>query len=100
VTRDKVNIDTTTSTTWIDKPDLPITIYPNPATDMIYINQSNVDNITYEVYDLSGRKIKTIDSKEANHSYMMDISDFAQGSYFINIIRDNKTEGILRFEKI
>lgn len=97
---DIVNIDTTSTTTWIEKSALPISIYPNPATDMIYINQNDTKNITYEVFDLSGRKVKTIESKDAFHSYMMDISTFTNGTYFIKIIKDSKQQGVLRFEKI
>lgn len=72
--------------------DKPITIYPNPASDYIYIPFS--DDIKHiALYDATGKLIKTHVGNNKN----IDISDVANGIYHIEIRYDSgtKTEKII-----
>ena len=80
-----VKFDTSLSTTDIVQQNEEISIYPNPFTDFLQI--SNAKNISkIEVFDLSGRIIKSI-KKPANP---INLSDLKSGMYIIMINQDNQ----------
>ena len=59
-----------------------ITVYPNPASDVIKILNDNNLNITnVEIIDLTGRTVLITDN--AND---IDISSIPEGQYFVKII--------------
>ena len=59
-----------------------ISIYPNPAKDVIKILNDNTLNISYvEIFDLTGRKV--LNAEKAND---IDISSLPEGQYFVKII--------------
>ena len=64
-----------------------ISVYPNPATSFvkIAINNNNYKIENIEIIDISGRIIK-----QSKYENRIDISDFRNGIYFINILMDNK----------
>lgn len=75
---------TTTGPVSIDEMEQPIalSIYPNPATDAIQVNNpSNVEVSTIEFLDVSGRLVKSINATNAPIS----ISDLNAGQYFVKI---------------
>lgn len=64
-----------------------IIIYPNPTNGKIWI-EGNISNITLvEIFDLSGKKVKTINQGKASN--FIDISSLTKGTYIINIKQDN-----------
>lgn len=66
----------------IDRP----TLYPNPAIDAINI-QANSKVLSYEIYDLTGRKVGA-----GNNSEKINVSNLPKGSYMINIVtKDGNT---------
>lgn len=71
-------------------------IYPNPVSDMLYIESPEILNKEIEVLDLTG---KNIFRKHCNNSLEnIDLSHYSQGMYFL-IIKD--TDGkILNRQKI
>lgn len=65
----------------INQPSI-LSIYPNPATDAIQINNpSNVEISTIEFLDVAGRVVKSIKSAAGGIS----ISDLNAGQYFVKI---------------
>ncbi|WP_152285421.1 T9SS type A sorting domain-containing protein [Flavicella marina] len=56
----------------------PISIYPNPVSDILYID-SDVTIDTYNVYSVSGQSVK---SQKATGS--IDVSDLQNGLYILN----------------
>jgi len=79
--------------------DREIKIYPNPATDHIYINFSDEifskASCSYQLFDIMGREVsKVVVSKE---SQLLDISSIPEGVYFLQIYADNK---LLKVQKI
>jgi hypothetical protein len=60
-----------------------ISIYPNPATDVL--NISGVEGVTSLVInDINGRTIKTV-----NDASSINVSDLTAGVYFVNITSEN-----------
>lgn len=57
-------------------------VFPNPASDKLYIN-SNEQNLFVQISDINGRIV--LKAKNANAS-PLDISSLNNGTYFINII--------------
>lgn len=75
----KVNVDETTA----------IAIYPNPAKNMLYIEQ-NIGSSELQLQDINGQILKTISS---NASYIeLPIDQYPNGVYFLRTIsEDGKT---------
>lgn len=64
-----------------------ISIYPNPAEDIIYFNLNNKTKIKYiEIYNLSGKLIKRINNIIENN---ININYLNRGLYFLKISINN-----------
>ncbi|MBR3914464.1 MAG: T9SS type A sorting domain-containing protein [Bacteroidales bacterium] len=63
-----------------------VSIYPNPAEDFIMINSENVEFA--EVIDIYGR---VITASEINGETRIDMSDFANGIYYVRLHRNGET---------
>ena len=63
-----------------------ITIYPNPATDKVFVN--GVTSFNASVYGLNGKILFNLD----NISQSIDISGLANGVYFIHITTKDKNK--------
>lgn len=64
-----------------------VSLYPNPANDILYINTTGIPVYKIEVFDGTGRKVSTPDlQKSGEHSYMLDTRLFVTGNYFIKIL--------------
>tara|TARA_B100000767_G_scaffold263627_1_gene277615 strand:- start:441 stop:1163 length:723 start_codon:yes stop_codon:yes gene_type:complete len=57
---------------------LNISIYPNPTTDYLYINNSSVNNVF--IYNIIGKEVI-----KANNQNRIDVSSFSDGVYFIKV---------------
>ena len=72
-----------------------ITLYPNPAKDKTFvsIDNTNVNNITCTIYDLAGRKIKTL-VIEGSGTHQINTNGMKAGTYLIQFLSDifEKTE--------
>ncbi|MGW8314861.1 MAG: T9SS type A sorting domain-containing protein [Bacteroidales bacterium] len=82
--------DESTGVTPVREALLPLTIYPNPASERIYFNwPSGVhpDRITVEVYDAAGRAVDA--SLRGDGS--MDVSPFAPGIYYLRVHTEAQT---------
>lgn len=61
-----------------------IKIYPNPTQSEIYVNNVNVKEI--KLFDNTGKIVKTV-----SKSNTIDLSNFATGIYFLQIITDKES---------
>lgn len=89
--------DTTSQIDWVeanwkDK----ITIYPVPANDILYINQDDISEVEYELYDLSGKLVNQLAIDSENQSTGWDISHLPDGNYIMLIKRNGKKIGTLK----
>ena len=67
----------TTSIKKVIENNLPVTIYPNPAKDKIYIESKG--NIEVKVFNILGNEILTTKQKE------IDISNLSEGVYYVQV---------------
>ncbi|WP_163411229.1 leucine-rich repeat domain-containing protein [Flavobacterium ajazii] len=56
-----------------------VLVYPNPSTGIFNIN--NKENVTLEVFDISGKKVKS--QKTTGEVSQVDLSGFTDGVYFL-----------------
>jgi hypothetical protein len=62
------------------------TLYPNPATDIIYLNVPASGEIS--VFDNTGRQVITLNAEQAVRA--IDVSGLQQGIYFVQIAFDGQ----------
>ncbi len=74
----KLYPDTITSTSAIPNSSLNISISPNPTTNLIHFNK---ENLTAELYDISGRKL--LQQKISNKQ--LSLKNFVSGIYFLKV---------------
>ena len=61
------------------------TIYPNPASDLIYINNANRDIIqAVEIYDITGQLLYTSEIKDQSTTISIDIDFLHSGLYLLH----------------
>jgi PKD repeat protein len=77
------------TTSLADMNDVPVFLYPNPASDFIQL-QTNATASSIYISDLAGRKIKQFSS--ASNKEIIDVSDFTSGIYVITIITENQKQ--------
>ena len=67
--------------------DFNLEISPNPANSIVFINiqNSNSTDIEIRVYNVVGKEIfvKDITSKNRNHQFSIDVSEWESGVYFL-----------------
>ena len=73
---------------------------PNPATDYIYINQNDIDHVSYKVYNLSGRLIDEFSISNKNQSIVKSILNWMPGYYIIKMKKNGKPIGSLKLLKV
>ncbi|MEX0998195.1 MAG: T9SS type A sorting domain-containing protein [Flavobacteriaceae bacterium] len=60
-----------------------ISIYPNPASDFIYVMNNNSSQLNFELYSVTGQQIKAAGLPLTNNS--IDVTGFAEGVYFLKL---------------
>ena len=69
-------------------------IYPNPSNDCINIEFKSINAQNYSIYlvDLLGQKIllDRVDKYKGQYSYKMDLIEFAQGIYILELKSENE----------
>jgi hypothetical protein len=67
--------------------DFELSLYPNPATDIVNINTSiSIDNV--RLYDLTGRIVMEANPKK--ESFDLDVTDLSKGVYLVKLSAGNK----------
>lgn len=62
----------------------PITIFPSPADQMIYVRSKDIQNSSISVFDVLGRKIESANVMNKD-SYLINTSTFTNGTYIIKV---------------
>lgn len=67
-------------------------LYPNPAKDIISIDLANSfeTNSIIEIFDISGNMLKSINISAGLTQENINISDLANGTYYLNLRNGNK----------
>ncbi len=67
-----------------------IGLFPNPTDGVFNLDLgANNQEIVIEIFDIHGRKLKFAAPGVVSGLYSMDISAFASGIYFVNLLMDN-----------
>lgn len=66
-----------------------INLYPNPVTDYLTINCGSYPQVTFELFDLQGRKLM---SKVVNNSETINMTELNNGTYVYQLLMDNKKQ--------
>jgi hypothetical protein len=79
--------------------DLTLRMYPNPATDKIFIEQDNItgSETLVSVYDITG-KLKYREVVRNNNKTKIDIQNLVNGIYFVDV-RTNDKQKMLKLIK-
>jgi hypothetical protein len=76
-----------------------VNVYPNPAQSIITIDGEQNKINSFEIYDLSGRKMISRNEIKLNH-FPVDIRMLLLGIYFIKLNCDNGESIVKKFSKI
>ena len=63
-----------------------MSVYPNPATDRLYVNVENLKDV--EIFDMTGRSVMT------STMNVIDLSDMAAGIYFVTMRSENAAKTV------
>ena len=61
-----------------------MSVFPNPATDMLYVNAENLKDV--EIFDMTGRSVMT------STMNVVDLSDMSAGVYFVTVRSENASK--------
>jgi photosystem II stability/assembly factor-like uncharacterized protein len=71
-----------------------ITLYPNPANDMLYVSVKEASAIqSLKITDVSGRIVNTTVVAKGQLQVKINLNDFASGVYILNVERADGTNG-------
>ncbi len=88
----KSSMSTYTCTLSVDEEELnnSISLYPNPAKSIFYINNESFINLEKAIiYDLSGRLINKYDISNNSRTKTINVTGVSKGIYFVNIHSEN-----------
>lgn len=75
-------------------------IYPNPSTDYIYFEMPSNNDITVNIYNISGKLLHTATYSSFNGStFAVPVSNLPEGNYIIRVTSQNQTF-VNKFTKI
>jgi len=63
-----------------------ILLYPNPTANQLMIsNSQNLELVSLDIYDISGRLIKTVNLEDMGTEKSVDVSQLASAPYMLII---------------
>ncbi|MFL0354605.1 FG-GAP-like repeat-containing protein [Xanthomarina sp. GH4-25] len=65
-------------------------IYPNPTSNYITVNTKNIEDVSYKLYDITGKLVKQ-QSVLSNSKNQIDLSHFSNGLYFIHLTSNKES---------
>lgn len=74
-----------------------IFLYPNPASDVIYFMVKEPGNIS--IYDASGALVQSSSVVNKNTQYILPLTNYSKGMYFIGFIGKEKGKESVKFVK-
>jgi len=90
---DNFDVEIIASTNDREMPSLPVSVYPNPVSGMLYLDMPVKANVA--LHDISGRRLL-----QQDRCRMLDVSGLLPGLYFVSAYDPvSKRRGIQRFVK-
>lgn len=78
---------------------LSVTVFPNPAKDVLHITSPTNVSVNVRITDLSGREMYTASGELSANPFSIQIADFQQGTYYV-IIEQNGSFITKKFIKL
>ena len=78
--------------------DQELGIYPNPATNMLYISGSRSETTTIQLYDEKGRVLTKREKVALNQGYNLEA--FSAGTYYCRIYKNDGSYTLKQFIKL
>ena len=63
-----------------------IRVYPNPASDQLFVQYSGKSDLTAELWSLTGQKLRSLQWSDGPSTYAVDLVELPQGSYILNLV--------------
>jgi hypothetical protein len=67
-----------------------IDIYPNPGNGVFILTVSSDEKAFIEVYNMNGKKVKSITTQRDKFNYEIDLTGFTKGVYLVNMASEGK----------
>ena len=61
-------------------------IFPNPTTDIVYLEHDDIADLQYELYNEQGMLILSRLDTEAYHTYMLSLVPYPPGVYYLHVV--------------
>ena len=74
-----------------------VSLFPNPANNIITLQNSNMDTVNVIIYDESGNVITKINN--VDHQTDINISKYKSGIYFLYVMFENGSHKMMKFVK-
>ena len=98
---DSTVVSVTAAPTGLDELDWNvISIYPNPTRGLVTLEFDRIADYTVTFRDLSGRVVQTTLISDSGKEKKFDISNLAQGTYFVSVLSSVGTEKVFKVNVI
>lgn len=94
--QDTVSQIITIDASGIESTEIKYTIYPNPVSSVINIGKELHSNLTYRIFNSSG---KLMQAGDIINRQQIPVVDLAEGIYLLQLVENNKPVGLIRFIK-
>ena len=96
--------DTLTATGMKETPAeiLGVTVYPNPASNVVYIlmkADEEINDLAFNVYDINGKLLLHQQHAATDVTYLLNTSAYAKGLYLVDVLSDGKVVATRKFVK-
>ncbi|MEZ4948270.1 MAG: T9SS type A sorting domain-containing protein [Saprospiraceae bacterium] len=75
-------------------------VHPNPVKNRLIVSGKNLDFDNFQIYDLSGKLVKSQEVEHVNTRTEINISDLPEGIFFLSIFKENQRLGTSKIVKI
>jgi hypothetical protein len=69
-------------------------IYPNPASDFLYVTARELRNVRFELYGMNGKKYLDVNQDQLNEAGRLDIRSLTSGTYFLKISKGKSVKTV------
>lgn len=83
----------------VEEIDINLTLYPNPAADFVVLSvqNTNIQNMTYMLYDAQGKVI--VSQKLNTNQTSISMADLANDIYFIKVLNNGNELKVFKIIK-
>jgi hypothetical protein len=80
-----------------DSEEVQLSLYPNPATDVIRLNGLKLSDYQFQITDVQGKQLS--ENQYSVRNSEINIREFTAGVYILNIYKDNQRVASKKFVK-